>query len=149
MYVDDANLFITTSNLINSIQGIEIYNSFVQISLTNFDSLGNNNIKGGALSLMNSDLSLTTSSFANNYAHEGGAVFLDCNLNCSFDISNNSFRHNRAVIQGGAVSYKSSKPNFTLNYYYNNTAQYGNNKASYPINIKILCKLKEITTASG
>jgi hypothetical protein len=91
------------------------------------------------------NLVLANNTFVNNSAYSvsgvlldnavGGGIALRCTnpVKCSILVANNLFRHNSADIEGGAVHWQEAPPIFVNNHFEGNTAQYGNNIASYPI----------------
>ena len=52
-------------------------------------------------------------------------------------ISNNTFSNNKAIIEGGAIKWNDEMPLFSDNLFFNNSAIYGENIASFPIRIII------------
>jgi predicted outer membrane repeat protein len=67
-------------SIISSISPLIVENSRIQaLSDSTFAHNGNANVfRGGALYLLNSDVSISNSSFVNNTAESGGAVYFDC-----------------------------------------------------------------------
>jgi predicted outer membrane repeat protein len=69
-------------------------------------------------------------------------LILECSVyeasKCNTTISNTIFENNNAGVKGGAISYNFKPPLFTNESFINNTAPYGNDKASYPIMLRIL-----------
>ena len=57
-------------------------------------------------------------------------------MRCSYGIGHSSFNDSHAQIKGGAIYYDLYRPQLINNTHHNNTAQYGNNIASYPIKIR-------------
>lgn len=57
-------------------------------------------------------------------------------MNCAYTIYGNWFTNNTALIAGGAIKWDDVMPsNLANNTYLNNTAFYGSDIASYPINL--------------
>ena len=84
-----------------------IQNSFFS---NNVNTGSSNNIKGGCIFVQNSHLNLTNSTFLNNTAEIGGAIFLSSNdvLNTFFLIwliTSNSFIENSANTSGGGAIF--------------------------------------------
>ena len=104
-------------------------------------NLGSSIIKqGGALLLVNSNMTSQNLQFINNTAVEGGAVYYSClgiNL-CVLDISDSSFINNIAMSSGGAIRYDVYSPILYNEIFEGITALYGPNIASYPVKIKIV-----------
>ena len=97
------------------------------------------NMNGGAILFTNTNFTISSSVFSNNFATYGGAVFISWHLSliCVTSISNSTFSNNIAKISGGAIMYDLFRPTFNSLIFSNNTAQYGPNIASYAIKIKI------------
>ncbi|CAG9324295.1 unnamed protein product [Blepharisma stoltei] len=103
---------------------------------------------GGAIWTNNINLNIFSSRFDKNYAEDwetktiqeitdgiGGAIKVSCvdsEIPCYFDISWNNFSNNLAVYKGGAISWDNSKPILENNNFWNNSALYGNDIASFP-----------------
>ena len=119
-----------------------IQNSNVQsISNSNFTNNGNSTQRlGGEISISQSVVTIQNSSFTNNTAIDGGAINFGCTsvTNCNLTLNTLTFTDNNAVSQGGALHYDYVRPSFYGIQYINNTAQYGENIASYPVKIKIV-----------
>ena len=122
-------------------------------------TLNNNGNKtqrqGGAIEIINSQLSVINSTFINNTAMSGGAISFEwTNLsNWDLQINNSIFSLNTAVLQGGAIYYSYKRPIFSQITYDNNKAQYGNDIASYAVKIRFAKvdsdKMKLTNMASG
>ena len=72
---------------------------------------------------------------------DAGALYLDCQDSstspCFYDIKNTKFVNNSAKINGGAIRYTYYSPNTTVNNTFSqNSAQYGGNLASYPVQMR-------------
>ncbi|CDW78425.1 UNKNOWN [Stylonychia lemnae] len=109
---------------------------------------------GGSIFSNDANVQIYNSTFKNGLSNQsGGSIYLQCQLSsgCDYVIQNNSFINNSAKFKGGAILYDLNRP-FDLkeNLYYNNSAKYGQNIASYPYQIKILNQdldfLKSITS---
>ena len=104
-----------------------------------FQNMGANTSRyGGSLYLTNSNSTISNCSFTNNFAMYGGALYyswLGSKL-WSLSIQDSAFSNNSASEAGGAFFYDMYRPGLLNNIFYNNSASYGNNIASYPIKIK-------------
>jgi hypothetical protein len=103
---------------------------------------------GAALQVSGYNFTLASSNFTGNVASVSGAgVSLECSaLKCAFNLTGNSFEHNRAKVQGGAVYWADYEPSFVDNYYFNNSASYGADTASYAVGLTLLDRrLTELT----
>jgi hypothetical protein len=127
----------------SSIEGIQsaflIEDSSVMISSSNFSHLGNFS-QGNAIRVINSNLTVNNNNvFRNNSCQVGGAISIQCpnfeNQRCMSEISNNTFRWNKAFKQGGAISYLHYRPNISNNVMMNNSAPYGNDVASFGVRL--------------
>ena len=111
------------------------------IQKSNFTNNGNSNQRlGGALYIKDSTAVIQNSTFANNTADDGGAIYFGCSFiqNWNLTLTNLTFIHNNAVKQGGAIYYDNVRPIFTRVVYIDNSAQYGSDIASYPVKIKLV-----------
>lgn len=114
--------------------------STVFIQNSTFSNLGSDLlIKGAGLSVFNSNLTLLDVEFSYNKAGHGSAVSLnwDKKIKWSYNISNCSFLNNIAFTFGAGIYYDLYKPYLSDNIFFNNSASYGSNIASYPVKIKI------------
>ena len=105
-----------------------------------FRSIGGSQLKaGGAAYFSDSNITITNSQFNLNSAIEGGAIYSYWSGVHIWivSITNSSFIGNAATLQGGAIKYNYYRPNISNAYFENNTALYGTNIASYPIQIGI------------
>ena len=95
--------------------------------------------KGGGIYFTNSNFSIDSSTFYNNYAKYGGAIYISWDLQerCLTSISNWNFSNNLASISGGGIMYNLYRPVLTKLSFNNNSALYGPNIASYAIKLKI------------
>jgi hypothetical protein len=132
---------IRDMNITNWYQGILLENSNItQITNSTFQSNGNESLKfGAAIDLIKTNATIDNSHFDHNTAISGAAISFECinEINCKLVLDTNSFSHNEAIRQGGAVYYDFKRPTFTNIEYRNNTALYGHNIASYPAKIRI------------
>ena len=133
---------INRLNLNNCTEGLIIESSTV---LLFEDSVfmkngGINLIQGGALHMINSDISISSSTFKENIAQRGAAIYFTCSSTklCSLSLNTTNFELNNAIRKGGAIYYDYSRPVFGSGVTYsNNTAQYGPNIASYAVKITL------------
>lgn len=111
----------------------------------------NNNAKltGGAINNENQNLEITKSSFQNNSALFGGALYLKNELknpgNTYLDQIN--FYLNFAEKEGGALKYPEKWPLFGSIQFEKNLALYGDNYASYPV--RIAFKIYDVINSSS
>ena len=128
-------------NISNWTRAIELTQmSTISIYDSTFVNLGSAELyKGAGLQIEDSNLTVFRSSFENNSAQNGGAIYLSWKLKlfCSYNISSSSFKNNSAIYHGGAIYYDLFRPELSDNIYERNFAGYGSNIASYPIKIKI------------
>ena len=106
-----------------------------------FTNLGSLAIKqGGALLMVDSNMTMQDVDFINNIAVDGGAVYYSClgPNNCILDISYSSFISNHAITSGGAVKYDVYSPILQNITFERNIAMYGPDIASYPVKIKLV-----------
>jgi len=84
-------------------------------------------------------VSVSESTFQNNNALEGGAIYYECSLKrtCQVTISNSTFTNNIALTKGGAIMYTFYRPTLIKNTFTTNTASYGQNIASYPVKVSV------------
>ncbi|CAG9325081.1 unnamed protein product [Blepharisma stoltei] len=106
---------------------------------------------GGAILASNINLHVLFSEFIDNLAGSsdtenreagiydgiGGGIKINCDKfdSCSFNISSNHFTRNKAINNGGAISWDSSNPVIIDNFFVNNSARYGPDIASYPFKL--------------
>ncbi|CAI2361155.1 unnamed protein product [Moneuplotes crassus] len=88
---------------------------------------------GGTFSMENSKVRIYDSTFVNNTAVNGGAIEFHCTgtSSCLLDINSCHFENNTATVMGGAIHYDYNKPSVMNTSFVNNSAQYGENFASY------------------
>ena len=100
---------------------------------------------GGAICLYNSEANIVNSTFQLNIAIKGGAISFewDCLDVWQLILTENHFIDNKATEQGGAITYNFINPLLLQNYFRNNTADYGDNLASYPVRIGLENSLKD------
>ena len=65
------------------------------------------------------------------------ALLCDKQIMCESRIDSSSFSNSIAEVKGGAIYYDLYRPVFDNNSFFNNSAQYGHNIASYPIEIRL------------
>jgi hypothetical protein len=89
-------------------------------------------------------MNVNNATLTDNHALGGdaGVLYLNCedsySLGCNYKISNSVFANNTALINGGAIKFTYFKPEITVNNTFsNNTAEYGNDLASYPVQMQI------------
>jgi hypothetical protein len=130
---------IKNITIISSVNPLIVENSKIEALFdSTFAHNGNANVfRGGALYLLNSDMSIITSSFVNNTAESGGAVYFDCTsaFLWSLKVTDSEFNMNSATVKGGAIYYAYKRPQLTNVTYWNNAAAYGPNIASYAFKI--------------
>jgi len=129
-------------NLNNCTKGLIIESSTVLLleDSTFMNNGGTNLIQGGGLYMINSDISISNSSFKNNIAQSGAALYFSCSSIslCSLNLNTTHFELNNAIEKGGAIYYDFLKPVFGSGITYsNNTAQYGPDIASYAVKITL------------
>ena len=123
----------------NWLQGITLTDeSNIALNQSTFMNLGTlTELVGGALQIVDSNLTVSRSTFSNNRGYSGAAIKLDCVAGtvCSYMIDMNNFTSNTAIESGGAIYYNMFRPVMLSNIFDSNTAQYGKDIASYPIRI--------------
>eukprot|EP00347_Sterkiella_histriomuscorum_P014497 403360653 len=132
IFGEDSNIIITNSNFIN---------------MQNTDD-------GGAIRLINSNLTLNGSTFLNNYAVKGGALCVQCSKSkfCEYNILRTFFDQNYALQSGGAIYFSNHAPyidNSTSTFGLQNYAQYGSNVGSYPVGVRLIKTDETNHIASG
>ena len=92
---------------------------------------------GSAIVIKNSNVTIVDSIFDSNSAVNGGAISIQWTIfdDWVVNILSNTFIHNQALKNGGAIIYDFRRPAMENNSYENNTAEYGNNIASYAAKI--------------
>ncbi|CAI2377304.1 unnamed protein product [Moneuplotes crassus] len=121
-------------------RAIELISSKVElIAHSSFEYCGNEElIYGGGVLVHNSNATLLNTTFTQNKAVSGAAVASLCSdaTNCGVEILNSVFQSNSATERGGAIYYNYKPPSVDKEtVFINNTAQYGNDFASYPVMI--------------
>lgn len=124
----------------NCTEGLYIEESTVLLfeKSTFEDNGGITQLGGGALYVKNSDVSISNSTFKENTAQVGAAIYFTCSsiTLCSISLNTSNFEYNNAIVKGGAIYYDYSRPAFGSGMIYtNNTAEYGPNIASYAVKI--------------
>jgi len=120
------------------------------ISLFQGNTFTNNSaIDGGALYFFNMFVVISQNVFIGNRAGNqtiagnagsGGAVFFSCPsfLQCTLNLTYNTFEGNSALVSGGAVQWLDSFPFLEGNKMKGNEAVYGNDIASFPVKVALL-----------
>jgi predicted outer membrane repeat protein len=105
---------------------------------SSFTHNGNTDVFGGVLNILNSDITISNSTFRLNTAEIGGAIYFDwTSLELwNLRISNATFASNTASSKGGAIYYNFKRPQLIDVINQNNIAPYGPDLASYPVKIK-------------
>ena len=100
---------------------------------------------GGAVSVLNANISISSNVFNSNKATHGGALYIRTSLQEQFNISVqfNSFTNNQAQ-GGGGVFWESSVVGLSTNIFINNTANYGSDQATPGTNLMISKELKQM-----
>jgi hypothetical protein len=103
---------------------------------------------GGSIYSNNLNLWVYNNTFEENIAKsddhgvdgDGGAIKIECYeaIRCWLNIVMNSFKYNLADRNGGAISWKHFQPIIQDNLFINNTAQYGNDIASFPLRVVLI-----------
>ena len=96
---------------------------------------------GGVIQSSNSNANIYNSTFINNTADVGGAIYLSCDNDqtCSYNIDNCTFIGNIAYTQGAGIYYDYFAPvmNLSTMTFINNTAPYGATIAAYAYSLEI------------
>ncbi|CAG9312679.1 unnamed protein product [Blepharisma stoltei] len=128
-------LYFTTTSRVKAVH---------EISTSTFKS--NTAQNGGAIYSDDIDLDVLLSLFILNKAissqdsdsniefGKGGGILVSCSTyqSCKLNIKSNNFTENTAKYNGGAISWDYKLPNFANNSYLNNSAEYGDEIASFP-----------------
>jgi hypothetical protein len=153
----DSNVTLTQSTFrqLAAVKGGALYSSCTSVCTAQIQYCGfydNSAAEGGALNVLNTSLTISSSIFANNTASQGGGLDISCYAQeCLATIRNSQFVNNSAV-NGGAVSWRKLKPNLQYNAFVNNSAAYGPDSASYAYSLEVLSANYEgtlIVEASG
>lgn len=93
---------------------------------------------GGAIYIYGSRVLIFNNSFIKNEAKYGASIYFDSNQNISLNIENNRFSQNKAVYEGGAIKWSTFMPKVSsTNKFTDNLALYGENIASFPIQMNV------------
>lgn len=145
MKADEGSVFSLKSTRIIPILAMIVNSTFANNSVS---------YSGGAISTADTAIHIENCTFLNNSAKIGGAIYFNCssyNLSsyeksipnkwdgfCDFRLKNNSFNENRGGEGGGAYFWLGEKPKGEeLNYFRDNRAMYGPDRASVPLSIKL------------
>ncbi|CAI2378198.1 unnamed protein product [Moneuplotes crassus] len=131
---------VTNMKLKNCTEGLYIESSTVEsINNSTLESNGGTSkVNGGGIHIVNSDVTLSNNTFMNNTASDGGAISFTCSLMtlCNLNIPDSKFESNNATRKGGAIYYNYKRPTLGQSIEYSsNSAQYGQNIASYAVKI--------------
>ena len=111
----------------------------LEVTDSRFEDLGSEELStGGGISSHDSNLTMSGCTFESNKAVSGAGVYLECDFTvstCSYEFDNSTFQHNQAATEGGAVFYQSYKPLMSDLTFTDNSAPYGSDLASYPVQI--------------
>ena len=128
-------------NLINCDQGIKLIDhSNIIINSSAFENVGNTDVvNGGTILSSDSNITIEQSDFRYCKAKQGGCLALLCSkdIRCESRIHSTKFYNSIAEVKGGAIYYDLYRPTLNNISFSNNSAQYGNDIASYPIQIKL------------
>lgn len=83
---------------------------------------------------------------------KGAGIFLNCEDDCQNTVINSEFYDNKAENSGGGIQWLHDQPVLADLYFKNNTALYGNDIASFPVDLKIISEarlLSDIINAPG
>ena len=126
----------------NWLQGIRITDqSSLALFSSTFHNVGSLDVKyGEAIQTVNSNITIKDSLFDQCQARQDGWLVLLCSKDmlCSYNIRNTQFSNSHTDVKGGALYYNLNRPKLDNIVYNNNTADYGNDIASYPIKVKLL-----------
>jgi hypothetical protein len=102
------------------------------------------NESAGVILSVNTNMIIDRCLFENNTAllKDAGALYLDCQDSstspCTYKISNSIFKNNSAKVNGGAIKYTYYPPDVSINNtFIMNKASYGQQMASYPVQLRI------------
>ncbi|CAI2376021.1 unnamed protein product [Moneuplotes crassus] len=144
---NDKNLFQIKNSNVSLIENLHVSNykralelinsEVVLISNSSFISNGNSEmLHAGAIYIKNSNVTFYNISFILNTAQSGGAITSLCSTvnDCNIRIEKSTFNNNIAVIKGGAMYFNYKPPIIDSDTtFLNNSAEYGDNLASYPV----------------
>jgi predicted outer membrane repeat protein len=129
----------SNSSIFNCSQALTLSSSIIkEMKNVTFSYNGDSKVHyGGAMMLLNSDLTIIDSLFSNNIAQIGGGISHRCRSLTLWHLKlgTTKFESNNATIKGGAIYYDYKRPEFENVTYVNNSADYGPNIASYPVKI--------------
>ena len=135
---NDLDFLQSTNFEMPNIQNCNFHDNYNQNShLNNFES------KGGCLYIENSYINISNSTFSNNQADIGGAIYLSSKdtMNIYYLywlIQNNSFLNNTALISGGgAIFWDYNLPFIVNNVFLGNQGNFGNDLATFPFRMNI------------
>ena len=144
----NCNAFLFDNTQINAILNTQVAGYLNAINMQHSNSAliqnltvsnWNNTLsqKGGAIYALSSNITILSSSFIDNTAIEGAAIYIDW---VSGDywyskLENVNFTNNIGQKSGGAISYNLKRPQLANNIFSNNSAPYGSNIASYPVRV--------------
>ena len=133
----EKSIFVGFNNL--DLGAIQNFNTFFILFSSVFMNNNAINTNGGAVYTSNSNISFDANIFSNNSADYGGAIFFNCdNIDLNLMLSSNNFTHNKAKIGGGAFFSVYNVPNYSINDYSENSAEYGDDYASPPIRLSLV-----------
>lgn len=102
--------------------------------------------QGGALYVKDSNLTVTSSELSRNQADLGGALYFHSYQSATV---RDSFLHGNLATEGGAVKWTISPVAFINTTFRDNSAEYGADMASYPVDVRLLSDLSAFTLVSG
>ena len=102
--------------------------------------LGNSADSGGAIYSEDVSMSVSKTKFTHNSAQtQGGAMSINCPLlKCNITLKDSYFGFNTAVLDGGSIKWNHLAPNTSNLTFLNNSAEYGENVASYATSLVLL-----------
>ena len=139
--IEKSNLAMYDSMSIrNCTSSLYIRSSTIsEMKNSTFAKNGNGNIPlGGAMQISDSSITMKNSTFTENTAISGGAIYFTCSSMAlwALNINDTKFESNVALIKGGAIYYDYGRPEFVSSIIFNNnSAKYGPDIASYAVKI--------------
>lgn len=133
--ISNSNQFSGSLTIIGSSQQ---ENNFFSIENCKFAK--NWGLSGGSISINNTNVSIVECEFSSNIAETGAGIYFYCSLDvdCIWNLENNTFINNTANVSGGAIKWEPYEPlNVEKNEYLNNEAFFGPNFASQPVRFSI------------